>query len=227
MAADRREFDGLRQTVDPWRPCQTGLRWAVKGAIKGRQALLAANGPGRQNAAQAVTLAARQFQLSAVVSTGYAGALDRKLRVGDIFLADKVIEFQSRLEYAVRLPECGLAKGVGTLLTVDEVIQQERAKSRLHELGAGAVDMEASAVAAEADRHNLPFYCVRSISDEVDTRFEIDFNRARRGDGTFSGWRIAAQAGLHPARWRNLVQLRRNAREASMALGAFLGQCSF
>jgi hypothetical protein len=113
------------------------------------------------------------------------------------------------------------------LVTVDSVAQDAAAKARLRETGADAVDMEAAALARGAQAQQLPFYCVRAISDDARTSFEVDFNAARRRDGTFSGWRIAAQAGLSRRRWRQLMDLKRVGEQASRNLAAFFERCSF
>ncbi len=89
------------------------------------------------------------------------------------------------------------------------------------------MDMEAYAVAEEAERRSVPFYCVRVVSDRADTDFAIDFNRARKSDGTFSGWNIAAQAGVSPRRWKQLLGLKRDADLASKRLAEFLNTCRF
>jgi hypothetical protein len=73
----------------------------------------------------------------------------------------------------------------------------------------------------------LPFYCIRVISDDARTSFDVDFNRARRSDGTFSGWRIAAQAGFNRRRWRCLMDLKRGGEQASHNLAAFFRHCRF
>jgi hypothetical protein len=87
--------------------------------------------------------------------------------------------------------------------------------------------MEAAAIAQQAAQRGLPFYCVRAISDKAATNFGIDFNAARRSDGTFSGWRIVRQAGLSPERWRELLALRRDAQKAAETLALLLTQCRF
>lgn len=217
---------------DRGRPLPRGLRWSRWGAGD-RPTLLAANGAGRANAAEAVRIACKTYAVSAVVSTGYAGALDPELRVGNILVANTVAaagEHSScQLEYAGKLPVCPRRPGhaVGVLLTIDYVAQDAETKRRLRLTGAAAVDMEASGVAAEALRQEIAFYCVRSISDEAGTSFPIDLNRARRDDGTFSGWRIVAAAAVRPTRWPELLRLSRDARAASRALAEFLSRTRF
>jgi adenosylhomocysteine nucleosidase len=227
VAADRREFAGFEPSRWGLRAARIGVRWAAAGLLGDVPILLAANGPGAGNALEALESASRAATIHAVVSTGFAGALDPKLRVGDVFLAETVLEFGTGVEYAVNLPECVEPAVRGRLLTVDSVAQDAARKARLRQTGAHAVDMEAAALARGAQARRLPFYCVRAVSDDARTSFEVDFNAARRPDGTFSGWRIVAQAGLSPRRWGQLMELKRAGERASRNLAAFFEHCSF
>ena len=229
VSADRREFAGFGGPRNDLTPVSFGVRWSARANLNGCQALLVANGPGGENAAQGVEFACKSFDVGAVVSAGYVGALDPELTVGSTLIVRRIIQLKPRLEYAVRLPACSgeLHPRVAVLLTVDEVAQDARRKAQLWVTGAAAVDMEASAVAAEASRRGLPFYCLRAVSDEADTSLIIDWNRARRMDGTFSGWNILAQAAARPWRWKQLRDLLRDGRRASAALGRLFQQCRF
>ncbi len=163
------------------------------------------------------------------MSTGYIGALDPSLQVGSIFLAREVIRQGSAVKYPVERPAFASAQSVGegSLLTIDRVAQTAQEKRELRQTGADAVDMEAYAVAEEAAKRDIPFYCVRVVSDRSDADFPVDFNRARRADGTFSGWHLATQAGLSSSRWKRLAALKRDADLASQNLAQFLKTCRF
>jgi adenosylhomocysteine nucleosidase len=227
VAADRREFAGFGPSRWALRPAGVAVRWSARGLLGDTAVLLVANGPGRANALEALETACRVTTIGAVVSTGFAGALTPQLHVGDVFLAQSVLEFGTRVEYSVSLPECAGPAVRGRLLTIDSVAQDAATKAALRQTGADAVDMEAAALARAAQERQLPFYCVRAVSDDARTSFEVDFNAARRPDGTFSGWRIAAQAGLSPRRWRRLMDLKRAGEQASRNLAAFFERCRF
>ncbi|MBI1355590.1 MAG: hypothetical protein GC160_14725 [Acidobacteria bacterium] len=224
VAADWREFGGFAER----RPVLAGVRWAFRAELAEGPALLAANGPGRENAERAVAEAVRRFDVSAVVSTGFVGGLAPALELADTFVAERVLRLDPRVEYSGRLPECvGGSTRRGVLVTIDRVAQTAVEKARLHGLGADAVDMEAAAVAQSALELGLPFYCVRVVSDTAETEFAIDFNQARRADGTFSGWRVARQAGLSLSRWRRLLDLKKQSERAAEILADYLRQCRF
>ena len=225
IAADRREFSGFPDV----RPIPTRARWSAEVRFQGRRCVLLANGVGRQNAAQAADWACRKLNVELIVSTGYAGAITPKLQMGNILVVSLVRQHEGCLEYPVNVPVYPPAEGVstGSLLTIDQIAQSADEKSRLALTGFDAVDMEASAVAAIAKERGIPFVCIRTISDDAQTDLEIDFNRARRPDGTISGWHVLGQVIRKPRLWLRLDELRRNAQEASRRLGEFLAQCKF
>jgi len=227
LAAEKRELAGI-----PAAPVAAPVvRFLAEATLNNQPTLLAANGPGRSNAAAALTALADLHPLSAVVSVGYVGALDPSFAIGDIVIPSDIRAAHSKVEYPVSLqvvPPNDVRFQTGRLVTIDRVAQtadEKRTLARDH--AASAVDMEASAVFETAQALGLPAAAVRVVSDRAEVDFPFDFNRARRPDGTFSGWKIVRQAGWKPYDWRRLLQLKRDADVASRSLTAFLSQCRF
>ncbi len=223
VAAFSREFAGLRSATPQPMP---GLRWAATLELAGERAILVANGAGRSVASAAAREALSKQSVRAVISTGFAGSLDPSHSVGDVFIADSVRGDDG--EFATCRPAGPLGGARrGALLTAGRVAQSALDKRELRERGAHAVDMEAAAVAAVAAECGLPFFCIRVISDTATEDLPVDFNRARRADGSISPWNVVGQALCRPARWPGLVRLHRNASCAAQLLGAFLERCEF
>ena len=226
VAADGREFAGFASR----RPAELDTRWGYWAEWSQGKTLMAADGIGREAAKRAVAAALVRYNVSALVSIGYVGALRSGWAVGDIFLAEESLLLGDAKCYPVNLPEVdGEPDDVrrGRLVTIDHIAASAAEKRRLAALGADAVDMEAYEVAVQAQEHGLPFFCVRAVSDDSETDLGFDFDRARRADGTVSGLSVAAQAGLSPARWRKLFELKRNGELASRNLARFLERCRF
>ena len=225
MAAERQEIEPLARRLERLRRIELGLLWAAAGRLGPLPAALVAGRPGAANARLAVRRAQERFRLCGVVSAGWCGALDPALRVGQVVVADRVMSDSGSEEYEAR-PVAGRAT-TGPVLTVDHFVATAEEKRRLRQRGAVAVEMEAAAVAAEARRMAIPFFCVRAVSDVAEKTFRVDFNRARLPGGQFSTLRAAAAAGFSPGRWRELLQTWRDARTAAESLGEFLGSCRF
>ncbi len=224
VAAESREFAGLLRHATEVVPLNWPLSFARRAIIAGRRWVLAANGPGAGLAHQAAWTACGMAAVRAVVSTGYCGALDPKLALGDIFAATAV--------------RCGPGPGVypalpveapnqGLLCSLDRVAVTQAEKAALFASGGSAVEMEAGAVAAVAGAMGLPFFCVRVVSDTAGEELPLDFNRYRDKAGRFSRAGIAVAALLRPWRIPALVRFDRTSRRASIRLGDFLADCRF
>jgi adenosylhomocysteine nucleosidase len=181
-----------------------------------------------QLAGAAADIARRHIRPDVVVSTGFCGALDPKLKLGDVLVASAIIDRENGKKYLPEVLETARAFEQGELLSVNRVANTAEEKLRLRATGARAVEMEAAAVAARASIWDLPLYCIRTVSDTADENFGIDFNRMRDGAGRFSRGRIVLAAVARPwFRIPALLRLRRGCRKASLSLGDFLADCRF
>ena len=98
----------------------------------------------------------------------------------------------------------------------------------LRATGASIVEMEAAGAARAAEDLDLPFYCIRAVSDLADETFENDFNAALTSEGQFSTLRLVTGALARPRqRFGELLRLKRRTDAASKKLGDFLADCTF
>jgi adenosylhomocysteine nucleosidase len=227
VAAEPRELRGIVSRCRGVARLSWPVTFARAGELNGNRLLLLANGPGPDLVARAVTVALERSRPDAVISTGYCGALDEGLAAGELFVALKVEAGSA--SFAAAIPSAGgRTWHSGTLASLERVVVSLAEKRRLHETGAAAVDMEAGAVALEAQRAGLPFYCIRAVLDRADEEFSLDFNALRSTDGRFSRLRILKAALARPlARLPELLRIERRGRLASRALGDFVAQCVF
>ena len=177
---------------------------------------LIANGPGRL-AAQAL---GEKRKVDGIVSTGFCGALDPALRIGDIVICSR--EVSSR---EVSSPRPFVR---GEIVSVDRVAVTAAEKRALRErTGAAAVEMEAAAVEAKAREWGVPFRCVKVVSDVAAEDMPLDFNLYRDSQGRFSRGRIALAAMARPfSVMPRLLWLDQNCRTAAERLGEFFADCT-
>lgn len=226
VAAERQEFAGLRRHLAGYRECRWPVDFAATGILRDSPVVLVANGPGPRLARQAVESAWTRETADALMSTGWCGGLDPRLKAGDIFLATEVR--YSGGSRAVQFPKSCPPAIRGVLWSADRVAATKADKARLAGSGAGAVEMEAAAVGECAAAHGVPFYCVRVVSDAAGEEMPLDFNRYRGPDGRFQQWRIAVAAMVRPVgRIPALIRLQRQCRLAASKLGEFFADCRF
>jgi adenosylhomocysteine nucleosidase len=224
VAADKREVMGIVNRIGGFEPLSLHVDFAVRGRWRGGELTIVANGAGPARAAQAVDAAFAGGVPTSIVSTGFCGALDPALANGDIFAATSVLA--GSRSYPARLPSRGPAHATGVVLSQDRVAATANEKARLAQSGAGAVEMEAAAVAERAASRDIPFYCIRVVSDEAAESLPFDLNLYRGRDGRFQNARLLGDALGSPFHGLpGLVRLWRNARLASSKLGEFFVNC--
>jgi len=208
VAAEAREFAGLLKRVGPGTPLHCpDIAYARDVVLHGRRAILIANGPGPRlvNKALASNLIPT-WNVTEVISTGFCGALDPTLRIGDIVIA-----------------------GEGEIWSEDRVAVRADEKRQLRErTGARVVEMEFAAVQTKAREWGVPCRAVRVVSDSAGEDLPLDFNRYRDAEGRFQLTRIALAGLVRPFTvLPKLMQLDRNSRLATEKLGAFFADSEF
>jgi len=109
------------------------------------------------------------------------------------------------------------------VLTVPELVADPHQKERLgHEYEALAVDMESAAAARLCQQHNVPFACLRVISDDQNTPLSPHLVELLR-HGRVSVPRLVGKVMRHPQLIRQLWALAGNTRRAARRL---LAVCS-
>jgi adenosylhomocysteine nucleosidase len=166
------------------------------------------------------------FRPEAVVSVGFCGALDPGLDTGAVVVGSCIAATDR--SYPALPVTSATHHSVGTVCSIDHVAQTAGEKKQLRATGAVAVEMEAAGVAARAQSHGLPFYCVRTVTDLAGENMANDFNAALRPDGHFGTMHILGNCVCHPMdRLPELIRLRKRCARASRTLGEFIVDCRF
>ena len=166
-----------------------------------------------------------------VLSAGFSGALRAGQKVGDLVLATEVVD-QDGTSWPTTWPG-DLPAGEwrpplerGRILTMPALITEPGMKKSLGErFDALAVDMESATLARLCHKNNMPFGCLRAISDDLNTPLS-----PRLGDllrrGRVSPLRLSLALLLRPwlaaELWRLAGATRTAARQLSLALGELL-----
>jgi adenosylhomocysteine nucleosidase len=234
VASEAFELKPFAARLSGTRALKWPLDYAEEGVWEGKRYLLAANGAGPKLSAQCVEVALRatsmaelsSSKLEAVVSVGVCGALQPSLPEGEIVLGSNVLAVDSGESFPCHPVTCHHAPRNGPIASLDRVLSAKD-KQSLAETGAIAVEMESAGVARRAQTANLPFCCVKVVSDRADEDFVIDFNLMRTSEGRFSRGKIISYALKHPAVVPHLFSVKRRAEKAGGVLGVFLASCRF
>ena len=232
VASEAAELKPVADHLENLRKLNWPIDYAYEGIANGRRFLLAANGAGPKLASRATEVAIRAVtsadlsssQLEAVISTGYCGALDPTLQIGDIVVAHEVVDAASGETFICSDLQGHDSRGV--VFSQDRIANNLEEKQQLFaKTGALAVEMEAGGVAARAKRAGLPFYCIKVISDVSTESFGLDLNKMRTTEGRVSRGKIVFQGLVRPNLIPSFFRLKRRTEEVARVLGDFLVSC--
>ncbi|MBL8799675.1 MAG: hypothetical protein JNM56_37680 [Planctomycetia bacterium] len=164
-----------------------------------------------------------------VLSAGFAGGLQEQLQVGDVLLADEVVDLVGNrwpTTWPGELPTTEWRPPIqrGRFLSVPQLVGDPSEKRRLGEkYQAAALDMESAHVARMCSKQGIPFGCVRVVSDALATPL------SPRLVSLLAGGRVSwlALAGLllrAPGSLGELWRLAKDTRFAAGQLGTALGE---
>lgn len=175
-----------------------------------------ATGDGATRARHGLAGLIEKFEPTCVIALGIAGGLSPDLGVGDVVVADTVVNGTGAVAppdetlraVAARLPQVRS----GVVFSHTQVAVDPMAKAKLWraqgEVPCMVVDLESAAYAREAAAQRLPYLVLRAVSDSHDEALPLDFNRFRRADGSSDRVAVFRHALLHPSIVPELLQLR-------------------
>lgn len=177
----------------------------IKGNIGNKRVIVVESGVGKVNAARTTQLLIDKFDIEAIINVGSAGALNSKLNIGDIVIADKLI--QHDFDITAFNHKKGFITGVGDYIHCDQKLVKKlqditseiknkeytistgviasgdifctdiNMKNKIYsKFAAECVEMEGAAIAQICYLDNIPFVVIRSISDSPNGNNAIVFD---------------------------------------------------
>ena len=239
LGALREEIAGVRGRMLVEDQFKAGHGDVWSGTWENRSIVLVRTGVGKKCANKVLEDVLHRVEPSLILSTGYAGGLSHDLNVGDLVVADRVLddsaESFSGEELSAAAPDrqwLDQVKGLnpsgrfsihyGTLLTVSGVVADSSAKLQLgSRCGALAVDMETSVLLTGAGEKNIPFLSIRAVSDTADQSL-ADVSSLVGKDGTVSKLKAGWYVATHPQTIPHFISLRQQSQKATRNLTDFI-----
>ena len=193
----------------------------IRGKIGDRAIDVLHTGVGEKVCRQRLgkSLEGQQFDL--LISTGFAGALNDELQVGDLLLARNfsTIELNEKRSSFSRLPI-----HIADLLTAPTLIDSSEERTEIARTsGAAAVDMETEFIARACAAHGIPLLSLRVITDTPREPFpapaQILFDIAKQRTDLL---KFATFFLAHPNRIPRLIQFARRIANARKTLATAL-----
>jgi adenosylhomocysteine nucleosidase len=216
VAAMDEEVSDLRGSLTAVRTDERDGFVVYNGMLSGKRVLLAKSGVGRQRVERACRSLLDHYPVTAIISFGFAGALNPGLSVGDVVACSSVVASRESfgpqctcdaalLERAQNRTSPASSRGIG--VTAPSLVTSRSQKNVLFmSSGADIVDMESYWIGIMAADSGIPFISVRAISDS-----------ARDSLPDLASWRwrhVVPHFVFHPAQaaslYRGMSKARKN-----------------
>jgi adenosylhomocysteine nucleosidase len=196
----------------------------VRGRLHGKSIAVIHTGVGKNACREAMEVMLRREHFEFVISAGFAGALEKDLRVGHLLVAENFSSPQ-----LVGSPHLTLADEgtyLGKLLTLPRLVETVAHREHLNKkTGAAAVDMETEILAELCRAHDLPILSLRAISDTAAEPFpapaEVLFDIANQKTNFI---RLGSYLVSHPGAFARLNAFRQRVAVARRSLAKALDE---
>lgn len=173
------------------------------GKIYDKDCILVKCGVGKVNSARTTQILIDNFDVNYVINVGSAGGINPDLEIGDIIVADRLVQYdfdltgvgdyelgeicdlgkyiktdEKLLEIVKNLNLKDVNLRVGTIASADRFFSSpnEAPKIRKNFGNAECVEMEGAAIAQVCFLDNIPFLVIRGISDIANSNNKVDFH---------------------------------------------------
>ena len=177
------------------------------------------------NAARKAAIKLQEEGAASLISFGVSGALDSKLRPGDLVLPQSVYNerlLPVSLVWRDRVQKClpsNLRVIGGKLATSKKVLTSLNEKCDFAKItGASAVDLESGAIAEVAEDSDIPFLAIRVISDPIEFSPPLALLDAVNPDGSANLGQIISLLLQRSVTLSTLLRLGRDVRTARATL---------
>jgi adenosylhomocysteine nucleosidase len=197
---------------------------SFRGQLHGKNLAVIHTGVGRHTCRERLEVLLRRENFSGLISAGFAGALEKDLRVGHLLVAENFSN--QELLSSPKLELADESTFLGKLLTVPRMVESVQERESLNKKhGAAAVDMETEVIAELCRAHNLPMLSIRAISDTATESFpapaHVLFDVAKQKTDFL---RLGGYLAMHPGAISRLNAFRAQVGVARKALAEALDQ---
>ena len=202
--------------------------------IRSQNALVCLCGMGRGRALESAQLVIRRFKPLMLVSAGFCGALSASLKAGQVVGAEALLntvysqpsglglEILYRLNAEKAIPGSNIEL-VKALTSAKVIVTVKEKTALLSRFGAAVVDMEASSIAAAAQKFNLPWNAIKVVSDEASFAMPLNFNDfSDEESGQVNKSKVIFEVFKRPVLISRLCHLAKNSSRAAKNLAVFL-----
>lgn len=212
MGAMEEEIEPLLAYFENIKKVEYANNFYYEVNYKGLDIVIAYSKIGKVFASLTASTMIEKFNCDTLLFSGVAGAINPKLKIGDLVIADKLCQhdlditafghpygyvpggnvFVEASKDLIRIAKSVATKNnlkiiEGTIATGDQFVHSSKRKNFIENtFKADALEMEGASVAVVCDALNIPFFILRAISDSADMDAGFDFDEFLKSSAKIS-----------------------------------------
>ncbi len=225
------ESRAILRKAEQVRKSHQGDRRVFRCRIAAHDVTLVEAGMGMLNAGWAATVLAGE-RPDLLLSAGFGGGVLPGLKVGDVVMAEGVLQWAGSGFERVETAFYGKAGGGnpalpprGEFITSEAILNKQLLLAFLPQgINRPVLEMESAAVARVAAEHGIPFMGVRAVSDPWDEELAFSIDEFCDDAKRIRALKVLATILRRPRIIPQLIRLGWNSRAAARGLGAAMEQ---
>jgi len=195
IVAEEKELNAVKEIMTNIEEINIYEKIFYKGLIENKNVVVVKSNVGKVNSARSCQILIDKFNPNLVINVGTAGSVDNTLEIGDVVVANALVQydfdvtpFGRKLGEIENIGECikvnnnllnlfdGMDVTIGCIASGDKFIVNTEEKNNIRNIfNALCVEMEGASIAQVCYLDNIPFLVIRSITDKLDGSSKVDF----------------------------------------------------
>lgn len=195
IVAEEKELNAVKEIMESIEEINMYEKIFYKGLIENKNVVVVKSNVGKVNSARVCQILIDKFNPCLVINVGTAGSVDNRLEIGDVVVANTLVQydfdvtpFGRKLGEIENIGECikvndnllslfdDMDVTIGCIASGDKFIIDIEEKNNIRNIfNALCIEMEGASIAQVCYLDNVPFLVVRSITDKKDGSSKVDF----------------------------------------------------
>ena len=195
IVAEEKELNAVKDIMESIEEINIYEKIFYKGLIENKNVVVVKSNVGKVNSARSCQMLIDRFNPDFVINVGTAGSVDNRLEIGDVVVANTLVQYDfdvtpfgrklgeiENVGESIKVKENllslfdGMDVTIGCIASGDKFIVNNEEKNNIRNIfNALCVEMEGASIAQVCYLDNIPFLVIRSITDKLDGSSKVDF----------------------------------------------------
>lgn len=196
IAAEEKELVEIKKIMTNVEEDKIYEKIVYIGKIHNKDTVLIQSNMGKVNSARVCQILIDNFDIELIINVGSAGSTNNKLNIGDVVIADTLIQhdydvtpFGRKLGEIDNVGESIKVNkdlldlfdsekvNIGVIASGDKFISNKEEKEKIgNTFNSLCVEMEGASIAQVCFLDNIPFLVIRSITDKLDGSAKVEYD---------------------------------------------------